>query len=702
VIKVKIYLDWQGRLRDEIFPATVPGNIQADYGRYKGFPDIHFGDNVRVYEQFEDNVWYYQTQFEKPEGNVFFVSHGIDYECNIYLNGEKILSHEGAFSVIEKELTEKLLPHNTLEVEILPHPTAGLDRNAGRDQAAHSAKAAVCYGWDWHPRMLTSGLWQDTYLEVRDGATVYGVTPSYTLNEDRTKAQVHFDIKGGNSPTVTLFDPDGKVCYSGIDPDFTVENVRLWWCSGQGEPSLYKYSVGEMTGYIGFKTVRLVMNEGAWKEPSKFPKSRSTPPITLELNGRKIFAKGSNWVRPELFPGTCSEDTYRPLVEAAHDAGMNIFRCWGGSEIFKESFYELCDRHGIMIWQEFPLACNCYPDDEHYLEILEQEARAIIKRVGAHACHILWCGGNELFNNWSGMTDQSHALRLLGALCFELDRQKPFIPTSPLMGMAHGPYFFETHGRDVFELFSDSDFTAYTEFGVPSLASPDYLKEFIPQSEYTFPIERGGSWELHHARGVFDGRGWLYIDTIEKYFGIVSSIEEAHEYSNIMQSEGYRAIFEEARRQWPHCSMAINWCYNEPWKVAAGNSLLNYPAIKKPCYYAVKEALRDTMPSARIKKFLWKEGEIFSAELWLLNDSPKKVCDSIRATVIAGGVEYPLITWENISAPANCNVRGHVVQFILGNYTDDFIYLRLDAECGQSLYKLRYQPKKKKIKMLNH
>lgn len=702
---MKFFLDWEGRLRDEIFPVTVPGNIQADYGKYKGFPDIHFGENVKVYEQFEDDIWYYQTQFEKPEGNVFFVSEGIDYECEISINGNHILSHEGAFSKIEIDITDYLLQTNTLEVKILPHPTAGLDRDAGRDQAAHSVKAAVCYGWDWHPRLLTSGIWQDTYLEVRDDDTVYEVTPSYTLNEDRSKATLHFDIKGGNDPVITLFDPDGKICYCGQQTDFEIENVQLWWCRGQGESALYRYTVGQITGYIGFKTVKLVMNEGAWQKPDKFPKSRSTPPITIELNGRRIFAKGSNWVRPELFPGQCTEETYKPLVEAAVDANMNIFRCWGGSEIFKESFYELCDRHGIMIWQEFPLACNCYPDDTHYLEILEQEARAIIKRVGTHACHVLWCGGNELFNNWSRMTDQSHALRLLNSVCFELDRNKPFLMTSPVMGMAHGPYAFEVNGKDVFELFSEKENTAYTEFGVPSLANPEYLKQIIPEDEYVFPVTEKGTWKTHHAFDVFGLFGvdtWTFPSKMKRYFGEITSFEDAYKYTNIMQCEGYRAIFEEARRQWPHCSMAVNWCFNEPWKVAAGHSLLSYPDVKKPCYFAVKDALRDTMPSARIRKFLWKEGEVFSAELWLLNDSCTAVCDSIKATVIADGAEYPLITWENIKCAPNSNVRGHVVQFILGNYTDDFIYLRLEAGCGQSLYKLKYQPKKKKIKMLNH
>ena len=164
---MKIYLNWQGRVRNETFPATVPGNIQKDFGEYKGFPDLHFGDNVKLYEQFEDDTWYYLTEFKKPSGRVYFVSHGIDYECKIYLNNEQIFEHEGAFSKIDIDITDKLCDNNTLMVEILPHPTAELDRSRGRDQARHSTKAAVCYGWDWHPRLLTSGIWDDTYLEVR-------------------------------------------------------------------------------------------------------------------------------------------------------------------------------------------------------------------------------------------------------------------------------------------------------------------------------------------------------------------------------------------------------------------------------------------------------------------------------------------------------------------------------------------------------
>ena len=96
----------------------------------------------------------------------------------------------------------------------------------------------------------------------------------------------------------------------------------------------------------------------------------------------------------------------------------------------KITLKSICDELGIMVWQEFPLACNNYVATPHYLQVLEQEATAIVKKIRRHPCHVLWCGGNELFNDWSGMTDQSLALRLLNKICYENDMEKPFIMTA--------------------------------------------------------------------------------------------------------------------------------------------------------------------------------------------------------------------------------------------------------------------------------
>lgn len=131
------------------------------------------------------------------------------------------------------------------------------------------------------------------------------------------------------------------------------------------------------------------------------------------------------------FSGIITRARYEELIDLAVEANFNMFRIWGGGIINKESFFELCDEKGILVWEEFPLSCNLYPDDPHYLSVLEQEATSIVKRLRKHPCLAMWCGGNELFNNWSLMTDQSLPLRLLNSICLEYDPLVPYNPTSP-------------------------------------------------------------------------------------------------------------------------------------------------------------------------------------------------------------------------------------------------------------------------------
>jgi len=201
------------------------------------------------------------------------------------------------------------------------------------------------------------------------------------------------------------------------------------------------------------------------------------PPAQIKLNGREIFAKGTNWVNPEIFPGIISGERYKEILDVVVATNFNIVRAWGGSIVNKSSFFELCDTMGIMVWQEFPLSCNDYPDDASYLNLLKNEATAIIRRIRKHPSLMLWCGGNELFNSWSGMTDQSLALRMLNALCYELDRNTPYIPTSPLFGIAHGNYVFKWKGQEVFDMMNNSHYTAYVETGMPGISPIETLKK---------------------------------------------------------------------------------------------------------------------------------------------------------------------------------------------------------------------------------
>ena len=707
---MKFYQNWIGYANEDKaeFAAKVPGNIQSDYWKSKTDEDIYYADNTVRLEKTEGWTWYYlcKPEYKLDEGErVFFVSKGIDYKYDIILNGETVFSGEGMFSDIELDLTEKLKEENEFKVKIYPHPKSANSFVRDRSEADESAKPAVCYGWDWHPRLLVSGMWQEAYFETRNNDYIDKVKLSYTLSDDFSSAEVCFDVPDGTK--IEFSDAGGNILYCGEDKSFCIKNPHLWWCNGQGEPYLYSWRVTrksfEASGKTGFRRVRLVMNEGAWDELKAYPMTRNSPPITVELNGRRIFAKGSNFVNPEIFNGEANYDEYKPLVAYAKECNMNIFRCWGGAVVPKECFYDLCDEYGIMVWQEFPLACNEYKDKPRYLSVLEKEAVSIIEKVKGHPCHILWCGGNELFNNWSLMTDQSKPLRLLNSLCYKHDENKPFIMTAPLMGMAHGPYNFIVpgSGKTIIEVMNAARHTAYTEFGVRSLDDYESAGEYIPSDELS-EVRKTPAYINHQAD--LDDNGAYDCGLSSVFCTDGMTLEEKCRLSIMLQREGLKNVFEAARRQKPYCSMAINWCYNEPWPNFTNCNIIRYPNIRKDSYFGVKESLKPIVFSAEIERFSYFCGENLHFGLWLLNDSQDAAAASAKVYFGINGEKTLLLEWNAGNDKPNENLKGPEINFVIPYTGAEVAEIIIESEKGYGnkyIIKLNRKPERIETRELN-
>jgi len=689
--------------------ASVPGAVQLDWARASGLPDPAVGQNVRLYDGLEDFHWLYRTrvpQVELAKGEeLAFSCDGVDYACEVSLAGRLVHRHEGLFTPFEIDLSG-CPPGAELDVLVLPAPKlAGAP--ADRTQASHACKPAVSYGWDWHPRLIPLGLWAPAGFIARPRAHLGHVDFAYQLSDDLSHAAITVTAEArdrGAHPRWRLLDAEGSTVAGSSSPRASLSEPRLWWTHDHGDPYLYTLEVTADAGDIyrrpvGFRRVRLVMAEGAWAEPAGFPKSRSHPPVTLELNGRVIFAKGSNWVNADLFPGRITADTLRPLLRLAAAANFNLLRSWGGAIVNPEAYFDQCDELGLLVWQEFPLACNRYPDEPAYLRVLDQESRSVIRRLRQHPCLGIWGAGNELFNAWSGMTDQALPIRLLNRNCYDLDPGTPFLPTSPIDGMGHGDYRFrDDRGREVFEIFQQARFTAYPEFGCPGPSPASYLRTFIPENEL-WPPRPGTSWETHHGFAAWeaDPTTWLCTTTLEHYFGPARDLDTLVRRGGWLQSVGCQAIFEEARRQKPGCSMALNWCFNEPWPGAAGPCLVNWPAQPKPAYDAVRLACRPVLASARFAKFQWRDGEMFSAQIWLLNDSRYALQEGeVEVTLAAGGSPaLRLLLWAFPPVPAGTNLAGPSVQAVLPAARADSFELALKVsprEEWSSSYRLSLLP----------
>ena len=671
-------------------PAVVPGAVQLDWARAESWPPYWEAENFRDYAWMEDVHWIYRTRLVRPAlasgQRLVLVCGGVDYACSVRVDGRVVHTQEGMFSPFEIDLTGS--PDGVLiEIIVAPAPKVaaapGEDEmlESGRAQARQSCKPAVSYGWDFHPRLIPLGIWEDTYLESRPATDwLDHVEVAYDLAEDFASADLRL-LTEGRATRVrwTLSDPAGAVVASeeGAPGSLAIRlgNPELWWPRHEGAAALYTSvvetldaagsSVQSVSQRVGLRRIRLVMAPGQFELEGDLPSSQPPVPITFEVNGRKIFIRGANWACPEIFPGTLTVERYREQLALFAGANFNFLRAWGGAIVNKTTFFEQCDELGLLVWQEFQLACNCYDGTPAYLRVLDQESRAILRRRRRHACIALWCGGNELFNSWSQMTMQDSALRLLARNCYDLDPSRPFMPTSPMLGIRHGDYRFrmgrEPDSPTLFNVYPALSATAYIEFGVSAPPSAATLRGIIPPDEI-WPVRQTSAWTTRHAFGSWkadEPNSWLYPEVAEHYFGPADSLEEMVGHLQLLQAEGYKAIYEEGRRQKPTCSAVACWVFNEPWPCAANNSLIAWPNEPKPAYHAVAAANRPVMASARIPRFDWVRGAEFSAALFLLNDSPQAIAPlEINARLESGDESIALGAWACPGTPANEHLAG--------------------------------------------
>ncbi|MEI6167130.1 MAG: hypothetical protein WCS52_08040 [bacterium] len=721
----QMLLNWQvgwtsdpDQIPARFVPATVPGAVQLDWAAAEGWPPYWKAENFLAYGWMEDVHWIYQARLKRPAltaaQRLVLVCGGVDYACTVRVAGEIVHAQEGMFSPFTVDLTgaqEGAL----IEIKVAPAPKilvpAEEDSDRGRKEARQSCKPAVAYGWDFHPRLIPLGIWEDTYLEVRSAtAWIDQVEVTYELASDFSSADLRL-VTDGSARHVrwTLLNPERQaVATREGAPDtlaIHVDNPALWWPNTEGTPALYTSTVETLdeagrvlqvcTQNVGLRRIRLIMAPGQFGRTG-YPATQPPVPITFEVNGRAIFARGANWVCPEIFPGTLTAERTREQLALFAGANLNLLRSWGGAIVNKTAFFEQCDALGIMVWQEFPLACNRYDGTPAYLRVLDQESRAILLRRRRHACIAMWCGGNELFNGWSGMTMQDLALRLLDRNCYDLDPSRPYLHTSPMQGIRHGNYQFRMgmhpEAQTVFDLYPASEATAYMEFGVPGPADVASLEKCLPANEL-WPVGPTPSWIAHHAFGAWPtstSHAWLYPEVSDHFFGPSHSLKQLVDRLQLLQAEGYKAIYEEGRRQKPVCSALACWVFNEPWPAAANNSLITWPNEPKPAYHAVAAANRPVMASARIPRFDWVRGEKFSATLFLLNDSPQAILPlKFSVRLEAGGQTLALGPWSCPGTAANTHCPGPEITGTVPDWTGETFALCIDV-AGHPAWSSRY------------
>ena len=513
-------------------------------------------------------------------------------------------------------------------------------------------KAQYHYSWDWGPRFVTCGVWRPIRLVGWTGGRLGDVGVWQNHHEAGVTLSIGPQIEGDASENLHL---KATASHDGVEVaaaeaavgeplELEIPEPQLWWPAGQGAQPLYSVTVelmdadGRMLGQkskrIGLRTIELVQEKDAGGESFFF-----------RVNGRAIFSKGANWIPDHMFTTECDEPRYRERLQAAVDANMNMLRVWGGGIYEEDTFYDLCDELGLLIWQDFMFACALYPGSAEYCEVLKPEADYQVRRLQHHACLALWCGNNEI--PYMGIygdelkRDPAWAANyarvfheLLPQAVEEHDGATPYWPSSPWTpaelfsdpnaeraGDVH--YWDVWHSRAPVKNYEGLHLRFCSEFGMQSYASIETARTFCPESELNV-FSR--TMENHQKNG---GGNATMLHYMAKRYRYAEGYANLAYLSQLSQAYCMKVGVEHFRHEQPFTMGALYWQINDVWPVASWSSI-EFGGRWKALHHEARRFLAPTLLYARavgevaIGRYNAIDENISAYALHVVSDAPEE------------------------------------------------------------------------------
>jgi hypothetical protein len=407
--------------------ATVPATVLSSYWNAGALPDPNYGDNqLMISDAFFHADFWYRTEFDTPAAGAgrrrWLNFDGINLNADVFLNGERVGRIEGGFARARFDVTSKLRPGavNALAVRVekTAHPGSVKEKTfdhpdtnggaLGLDNPTYHATI----GWDWIPtiRGRDTGIWNDVYLSDSGPVTVEHPSVTSTLPlPDTTRADVRITSELSNHDAApvsgTLRGRFGDVAFDvpmtlpanqmrtvvldpATVPALRLASPRLWWPNGYGEQNLYDV---ELRFETGPDTVSDAKRFSAGVR--QFTYSLDGGALRMWINGRRFVPRGGNWGFPESMLRYRGRE-YDVAVRYHKHLNFNIIRNWVG-QTGDDEFYEACDRHGIVVWQDFWLANPWDGPDPRSNGVFMANATDLVNRIRMHASVGLYCGRNE-------------------------------------------------------------------------------------------------------------------------------------------------------------------------------------------------------------------------------------------------------------------------------------------------------------------
>lgn len=618
--------------------ATVPGNVELDLVAAGLLPDPLIAANIEKLRPLEFNQWWYRRSFSSPAcppgHGIDLVFEGLDCFASVWVNGTLVGESANAMVGQRFDITAALASAgaaNELVVRLRSAVNAVRDIPLGPCEAAQAhaydslwaRKPAHAYGWDIMPRAVSAGLWRPVYLEQRRPTELTDVF-IHTRRADAGRALLDltahfrtdqvtldgFELRVSGRCGDAVFEARQKLYFSSTRLSIEVLTPRLWWPRGYGAADLYDttvelwhrgQAVSRWRRCIGIRTVRLERTALCTLDhPGRFH---------FHVNGEKVFCKGSNWVPADAFH---SRDAGRipGMLALFSDVGCNMVRCWGGNVYEPHLFYDLCDREGIMVWQDFSMACAAYPQAPAFLAAMRHEAEWVVRELRNHPSIVLWSGDNECdcgYVGWWGTPVDPATNRLtrqvLPEVTAALDPSRPYLPSSPYVspemfargGDQHlGPEQHLWGPRDYYKsnFYARNTACFASEMGYHGCPNVASIRRFISPAA-VWPWQNNHEWQVHSTDPMVGishirYRIKLMADQLMEVFGVIpEDLDTFALASQIVQAEAKKFFVEIFRQQKWRTSGILWWNMIDGWPQFS-DAVVDYYFGRKLAYHYLK------------------------------------------------------------------------------------------------------------------
>ncbi|MDZ7260630.1 MAG: discoidin domain-containing protein [candidate division KSB1 bacterium] len=544
--------------------ATVPATVLVSYLNAGALPEPNFGDNqLMISESFFYADFWYRNQFTAPASykgkRIYLNFDGINWKAEVFLNGKRLGRIEGAFTRGRFDVTGLLIPggENALAVRIEKNATPGFVTEQtkwspganGGELGADNPTYHASVGWDWLPtiRGRNTGIWNDVYLTVSGPVTIEhpfittdlplpdtswaDVSVEVSLCNHESK-KVNGILKGTfgevefNQPvTLKALETKKVKLEPSKHPVLRVQNPKLWWPNGYGQPNLYEVELKFVTKneqVSDIKSFQTGIREMTYSEEDSV--------LKIWINGRRFVARGGNWGFPESLLRYRARE-YDIAIRYHKDMNFTMIRNWVG-QTGDDEFYQACDRQGIMIWQDFWLANPVDGPNPNDNTMFLQNVEDLVLRIRNHPSMALYCGRNE--GNPPEILDTG-----IRKILAEKHPGVHYISNSAWgVVSGGGPY----RAMPVKFYFQNRATTKlHSEMGMPNMVTYESLQKMMPDSALWPP---GRMWGMHDFCLEGAQGGSSFIQQIEQSFGKVDNVTDWVSLAQWVNYQGYRAMFE--------------------------------------------------------------------------------------------------------------------------------------------------------------